>query len=177
MSPKQTHFYFTLWNRVCVENGWYHLGTTEKNARRHALHIQARCTKPDGSSKSSRHFTNQDFDRFKALCLHLLGDKKSGGTDKEEDDGLRRRLVWRIKDDARKAGLEAAYIIEVARDLNVLGNWEDLSTPDLENLRNTIHNRAGKKLGADTRNVVHRRRYTLQLPPADLAPATVQDPF
>ena len=162
MSPKQTHFYFTLWNRVMVEQGWYHLPAAEKDCKRRALHVQAGCP------ESSKAFTNSHFDKFKSACLALIEGKNDPHTADEE--GQRRRLVWRIKDDAKKAGLDAAYIIAVARDLAVLGNWQDLDLPGLTNLRNTIHDRAGSKLGHDTRNVRHVRHYVLDKVPRMFQP-------
>lgn len=164
MSERQRIFYFTLWNRVMVERGWYHLPAAEKDAKRRALHLQAGCP------ASSKQFTNAHFDRFKAAALALAEGKNSAGEQRADDDGQRRRLVWRIKDDARKAGLDAAYITAIARDLHVLGNWQDLDLPSLTNLRNTIHDRAGHKLGHDTRNVPHRRHYVLDKIPGMFVP-------
>jgi hypothetical protein len=164
MSPKQTTFYFTLWNRVMVEQGWYHLASAEKDEKRRALHTQAGCP------ASSKDFTNLHFDRFKSACMVILTGKKDGGLPRVDDDGQRRRLVWRIKDDAKKAGLAPEYIVGLARDLAVLGNWEDLDLAGLTNLRNTIHNRAGRKLGHDPRNVRHVRHYTMDAVPRMFEP-------
>lgn len=174
MSPKQTTYYFTLWNRVMVEQGWYHLPTADKDAKRRALHVQAGCP------ASSKAFTNQHFNRFKIACEALIAGRNSCGPDKADDDDARRRLIWRIKDDARKARLDAAYIITVARDIHVLGNWEDLDMESLTNLRNTIHNRATKKTGHDTRTGPKRRRYLLDAVPRQFVPSALSvpsDPF
>lgn len=173
MSPKQTTFYFTLWNRVMVEQGWYHLKAAEKDAKRRALHLQAGCP------ASSKEFTNQHFNRFKTACEALIRGKNSAGKEKADADDARRQLVWRIKDDAKKAGLDAAYIVECARDLHVLGNWEDLDLDSLTNLRNTIHNRAGSKLGHDPRNVLHKsshRKYVLDAVPRMFQPRPAAKP-
>lgn len=169
MSPKQTTFYFTLWNRVMVEQGWYHLPAAEKDSKRRALHLQAGCP------ESSKDFTNQHFNRFKTACEALIRGKNSAGKEKADADDERRRLVWRIKDDARKTGLAADYIYQVAKDLHVLGNWEDLDLDSLTNLRNTIHNRAGSKLGKDTRSIhtpAPRRHYVLDQVPRMFVPRT-----
>jgi len=180
MSPKQNDFYFTLWNRVCVEQGWYHLSAAEKRSERMRLHLQAGCKyvggPKNGEPKSSKDFTNADFDRYKAECQKLIAGLRHGGDPRVVDDGQRRRLVWRIKDDAKKAGLDAAYIAECARDLHVLGNWQDLDLDSLTNLMKTIHNRAGKKLGRDTRNVDHkpsRRHYVMDAVPRMFDPRPV----
>ena len=167
MSEKQRVFYFTLWNRVMVEKGWYHLPADEKDCKRRALHEQAGCP------ASSKAFTTGHFDRFKSACLALIEGKNDPHT--ADEDGARRRLVWRIKADAKKAGLEAAYIVAVARDLAVLGNWEDLDLPGLTTLMHTIHNRAGAKCGHDTRNVPHVRHYTMDAVPRMFAPKGAHD--
>ncbi|MEI6034493.1 MAG: hypothetical protein WCS65_09465 [Verrucomicrobiae bacterium] len=175
MSPKQTVYYFTLWNNVMVEMGWHHLPAAEKNAKRYALHKQAGCP------PSSKGFSNQHFNRFKTRCEAIIAGKNDGGMDKVDADDARRRLVWRIKDDAKKAGLSPEYIKEVARDLHVLGNWEDLDLDSLKNLMLTIHNRASGKVGADTRKVPHtcpvapaarRRRYILDMNPSPFVPSS-----
>ena len=177
MSPAQRTFYFSLWNRVMVEQGWHHLRTAEKDAKRRALHVQAGCKNADGTAKSSKAFTNADFDLFKAECLKLTSGQRNGGEPRVADDGQRRRLVWRIRDDAKKAGLSPEYIAEVARDLHVLGNWQDLDLPGLTNLMKTIHNRAGKKLGHDPRNVEHKRRhYVLDKVPRMFRPQPAAKP-
>jgi len=171
MSEKQRVFYFTLWNRVMVEKGWYHRPADEKRAKRLALHMQAGCIDPETRDpKSSKAFSNSDFNRFKTHCEALLAGRNSPGPGKADADDARRRLVWRIKSDARKAGLDAAYIVAVARDLAVLGNWEDLDIPGLTNLMHTIHNRAGAKCGHDTRNVPHVRHYTMDAVPRMFRP-------
>ena len=167
MSPKQTTFYFTLWNRVMVEQGWYHLPAAEKDCKRRALHEQAGCP------ASSKAFTNGHFDKFKSACLALIAGKNDPHTADEE--GQRRRLVWRIRDDSRRAGLSAEYISSVARDLAVLGNWEDLDLKSLTNLRDTIHNRAGQKLGHDTRTR-KTRHYVLDKVPRMFQPRPAAKP-
>ena len=164
MSPKQTTYYFTLWNRVMGEQGWYHLPAAEKDSKRRALHMQARCP------ASSKEFTNQHFNRFKSHCEALISGKNDGGTQIVDEKDAVRRLIWRIKDDAKKAGLTPEYIIELARDLHVLGNWEDLDLESLTNLRNTIHNRAGMKIGQDTRNVITPRHYVINKVPRKFIP-------
>lgn len=153
MTAKQTALYWRMWAAVCSEFGW----KNSDSERRHALHVQAGC--PESMTK----FNNNSFDRFLAFVRSLLG-QKNGGLDKSEVDGERKRLVWRIKADAKKGGIDDAYIVKVSRDLNVLGNWEDLALDDLKNLRDTIHNRAGKKIGRDTRTKP-RRQYVLDAVP------------
>lgn len=174
MSPKQKTYYFTLWNRVMVQKNWHKLSTKERDQERYKIHAKAGCP------QSSLKFTNLHFNRFKSACEALLAGKNTGGNGKVDDDDARRRLVWRIKDDARKAGLAPEYIIECARDLHVLGTcWEDLDLDSLTNLMQTIHNRAGSKLGRDTRSLQHaapRRRHALEAVPRMFTPRRADKP-
>jgi len=146
MTPRQRSFYFSLWNQVCVEQGWYHLPQAQKDAKRRALHAQAGCP------ASSKEFTNRHFDAFRAHCAALLAGKKTGGAAVVEEAGERRRLVWRIKADAKRGGLADAYIRTLARGLCGLGAWEDLDLASLTNLRATIHNRAAAHVAAARRD-------------------------
>lgn len=146
MTDRQKFFYFGLWNSVVVEQGWCDLSAAEKTRKRRAMHARAGCP------ESSKSFTNRDFDRFKALCEAIIAGKNFTGCAKADADGARRSFVWRIKTDAKKSGLAPEYITAIARDLYALGNWEDLDLASLKKLMLTIHNRAGAKLGKDTRS-------------------------
>jgi len=168
MSPSQHALYFRIWNSLCVEQGWYHLAAKEKDAKRRALHLQARCP------SSSKDFSNQHFNRFKGLCEALLAGRKFTGTDAADAHDQTRRVIWRIEEDCKKAGLDEAYVVAIARDLTALGNWRDLDLDTLTKLRTTIHNRASKKLGHDTRTTP-KRRYALDAVPRSFASAN--EPF
>ena len=165
MSPKQQVYYFTLWNKVMVHEGWHKLSAARKDEERYKIHAEVGC--PD----SSKDFTNQHFNRFKARCEAILAGKNDGGTQIVDEKDAVRRLVWRIKDDAKKAGLSPEYIIDVARDIHVLGNWEDLDLESLTNLMRTIHNRAGKIVGHDTRSMqAAPRHYVINKVPRQFVP-------
>lgn len=155
LTEDQTKFYWNLWKRVCAEHGW----KQADNEKRYALHARARCP------QSMKDFTNDSFDKFKGLCLHLLGEKSGNN-----ETGPRTRLIWRIKNDARLAGQSDDYIRKIATDLTGLGCWEDLSLEDLTNLRNTIHNRAGKSLECDTRTRHTPRRKIILTPEKTFTP-------
>lgn len=174
MSPKQTTYYFTLWNQVMVAQGWYHESADKKRERRLAAHVQAGCINCDGSAKSSKNLSNVDFGLIKAYFQKLITGKNHGGLEKVKEDDARRRLVWRIKADSKIGGLNTAYIKIIAKEMHVLGNWEDLPMDDLTNLRNAIHNRAGSKAGKDTRTAT-RRTYTLDSIPRQFVPKCIKD--
>jgi hypothetical protein len=165
MSPKQTTLYWSFWNRVCTEHGWKNNDST----RRYALHTAAGC------AASMKAFTNRDLDRYLSHCRQLLGAREDITVQAEA--GERRRLIWRIQEDAKTAGLADAYLDKIATDQFGLACWRDLSIQDLTHLRNIMHNRAGTKCGHDTRTVQAqqaRRRYILRMNepavPADLQP-------
>jgi len=155
--------YNTEWKAVCSTRNW----KVNDEAARLAFHREHNL--PDSRKDWN---TRNHFDTFLAACKEAKG-QRTGGSKRTDEDGERRRLVWRIKDDAKKAGLSPAYIAECARDLHVLGNWEDLDIDSLTNLMMTIHNRAGRKLGHDPRNVRHtapRRQYVLDKVPRMFTP-------
>jgi hypothetical protein len=155
------------WPAVCAAKGW------DENDKAVQIDFHRALGLPD----SRAHWnTRRDFDTFLGACKEAKG-QRTGGQKRVDEDGERRRLVWRIKDDAKKAGLGPDYIIECARDLHVLGNWTDLDIDSLTNLMKTIHNRAGQKLGHDPRNVPHAgRRYLLVKIPRMFTPRPAKNP-
>lgn len=145
----------TEWNEVCAVRGWSPNDDT----------VRLQFYRDNGLPESRSDWnTRGHFDTFLAACKEAKGIR-TGGPQRTDDDGERRRLVWRITEDAKKAGLNRDYIVHLARDLHVLGNFEDLDLPSLQNLMRAIHNRAGKKLGRDTRTRPARRRYVLDAVP------------
>ena len=142
LTTRQASYYWSLWKQW-LEAHPEAAGETsaQRDARRRELHKRAKCR------PSMRDFSNNDFARFKAQVLADLAGGNSGGAGKATDDDIRRRLIWRIKYDASRAGLADEYIRSLAGDLTLLGDvWEDLDLPRLENLRNTINNRARVKI-------------------------------
>lgn len=157
------------WPAVCAARDW------EENDETARVEFHRANGLPDSRKDWN---TRGHFDTFLAACKEAKG-QRTGGSKRTDEDGQRRRLVWRIKDDAKKAGLDAAYIAECARDLHVLGNWQDLDLASLTNLMKTIHNRAGSKLGHDPRNVDHkpaRRHYVLEKVPRMFTPRPATKP-
>lgn len=153
MSPKQVTLYWRTWGAVCAELGW----KNSDSEHRRALHAEAGC-KP-----SMKDFTNRDLDLFLACCRRLLGQPVTAST--AGDLGERKRLIWRIRQDAARAGLDDAYLNKLSTDLYGLGCWDELCLADLTNFRNAIHDRAGKRLGEDTRTRERRPRRFYQLRP------------
>lgn len=121
-----------MWSAVCIEHGW----TTNDSDKRYAVHSQAECP------QSMRKFENRDFDRFINYCKRLLDRDYSTFID---EVGERRRMIWRINQDATAAGFDEAYVRRIARDMYVFDSFDLLCLNDLRNLRNVIHNRSIKR--------------------------------
>ncbi len=151
LSPKQKGIYWSLWSGVLKARNWQHLSSNEQDLHRYAFHRE------NNLPESMTAFNKRDhFDTFKAAALRVIkGDGPSATTAAE--DGERKRLIWRIKEDAKKAGLDATYLAKVSTDLYGLACWDELCIADLTNLRDTIHNRAGTRQGHDTRTQPRRR--------------------
>jgi len=133
MSPAQNAKYWRTWSALCTEHGW----KNSDSERRYALHKEAGCP------QSMKDFTNTSFDKFLGVAKRLLGQKVDPA--RASGDGERRRLIWRIKQDAKKANLEQAYLNKLAEDLTGLACWEELALDQLTNFRNAIHNRASHR--------------------------------
>jgi hypothetical protein len=140
LSKKQTSLYWRTFGAVCAEQGW---SGAERDARRKAITKQAGLVdRATGEARSMTTFGNRDLDRFLAECAKYLGaHTAAAATDARE----RKRLVWRIEQDAARAGLSAEYLAKVSTDLTGLGCWRELALDQLENFRNAIHNRAAAK--------------------------------
>ena len=132
MGKAKEALYWRTWASVCVHMGWKH----SASSYRYALHLEAECKNADGSHKSMKDFTNDDFTRYLDYCSILLGKHR---------DGERAQLCWRVRKDARDADLSPQYLAKLSTDLYGLGCWEELSKDDLEKFRNTVHNRAYAK--------------------------------
>lgn len=132
LSAKQTQLYWRTWAALVREHGWH--GEPELTERRRALHAVAGCP------ESMRKFTNADMDRFLRAARASLAGKNHNPSISSEA-GERRRLIWRIREDSKSAGLDPAYVEQLARDLTGLGCYEELAIDDLRNLRNLVHNR------------------------------------
>lgn len=131
MSPKQTSLYWRTWSALCDEFDWRH----NETARRYALHAEAGCP------QSSRDWDNTHFDKFLAHSRALLAGKPPTGERINEEAGARRRLEWRIRQDLRAAHLDVSYVAKLATDMYGLGCWTLLALDQLQNLRDTVHNR------------------------------------
>jgi len=118
----------------------------KRDERRYALHAQAGCP------QSMKDFNKREhFDKYLETANALIGGRLNGGPTRVEADGERRRLIWRIRKDAKIGGLDNAYLNKMATDLYGLACWDVLALDQLTNMRDVIHNRAGKRIGRDTR--------------------------
>ncbi len=122
MSPKQTSLYWREWaavRRVCPE------------ADRHELHARAL-----GLDKSSKEFTNADFDKVLAEFRAISEPDNLEGQLRQISQPVR-RLIWRI----RKLAPES-YWRAIARDKFGTETLAELSEGQLTMLRNTLAARA-----------------------------------
>lgn len=156
LTTKQVQKYWRTWAKIIAFQGWSHEPAARKDVRRKATHIMCGLKNADGTARSMKTFANRDFSRWLAATAHLCDEVDIRDRDREN-------ALWRIENDAKKGGLDIAYIESMARELYNTTAWRDLSFDQLENLRDAIHNRAGKKIGHDTRYVSSqpRRKYTL----------------
>ena len=130
LTKKQTTLYWRTWAAVCAAQGW----ERADNSRRYALHEHAGCP------QSMRDFTNRDFSRFleSSAPLRDLVDIR---------DRDRENALHTIRTDAARANFSDAYLRKISLDLYGTTDCERLPMPQLENLRNILHNRARKHQG------------------------------
>lgn len=163
LSKKQTSLYWRTWGAVCAEQGWT---GKERDERRKAVTKQAGLIdRATGEARSMMSFGNRDLDLFLAECAKLLGTHTAAAT---TDSRERKRLIWRIEQDAAAAGLQEPYIEQLSTDLYGLACWRQLAIDDLTKLRDTIHNRAAKKSP--------RPRVSAACPPVARSPRRTKTP-
>jgi len=157
LTPKQEQKYWRTWAKILACQGWAHETSAKKDQRRYATHIMCGLKSEDGTARSMKSFVNRDFSRWLAATAHLCDEVEVRDRDRENS-------VWRIRQDARAAGLSDEYLAAIARDVFGTNDWCGLPGDQLIKFRNTIHNRAGSHTGHDTRTEAPaqpRRKYTL----------------
>lgn len=159
LTPKQQQKYWRTWAKIMACRGWAHESSAAKDQRRYGTHIMCGLKNEDGTARSMKTFGNRDFSRWLAATAHLCEEIDIRDRDRENS-------VWRIRHDAKAAGLSDEYLATIARDKFATSDWTSLPSDQLQKFRNTIHNRAGSHTGHDTRTapaapVQARRKYTL----------------
>lgn len=105
-----------------------------------------------GEYVSWSHFGDAHVDRMKRRLLAMLNPNDLAIQMADSEDGAdaaaRKRLLHRIETDARRAGFSDEYMAKVATDFYDRSDWRALPIADLENLRNTIANRARRQPAA-----------------------------
>lgn len=112
-----------------------------------------------GDYVSWSHFENTHVDRMKRRLMAMLNpndvDAQMADSDEGGEAATRERLLHRIDADMRKAGFGDWYVRKIAVDLYDAADWRALPLDRLENLRNTIANRARRKAPSDPVPVRH----------------------
>jgi hypothetical protein len=151
MSPKQTQLYWRAWGQV---------RKAKPDADRHELHRQAL-----GSGKSSKDFTNADFDKVLQVFWSIA---KSDSIDPQirQQNGERRRLIWRIEQSLQSLSVygvkplpyfEAILSSKYGQEATV----ETLSDDDLKKLQITLWARVQthrKKAGDNGPSLLEKTR-------------------
>lgn len=146
MTSKQNTLYWRLWAKTCKTQGWSAESAARRDERRHALHRAL------GLPDSHKAWNNSQFSAWISGSAHLRDEIDIRDRDREN-------ALWTIE------RLRAAFILVLGADYvrSILVDWRDtedldafpLSDPkaypkekgklrDLENLRNTLHNRLGR---------------------------------
>jgi hypothetical protein len=160
MSPKQTQLYWRAWGQV---------RKAKPDADRHELHRRAL-----GSGKSSKDFTNADFDKVLQVFWSVAKPDNLEPQIRQEN-GERRRLIWRIRQSLRSLsvyGIQPIPYFEsiLASKYGAETTLETLSETDLKKLQMTLWARVQtyrKKAGDNGPALLEKTR--LQ-PDVDLGP-------
>lgn len=128
LTKKQTVLYWRTWAAICEAQGW----ERSDSEQRYEVHKHCRCP------QSMRAFTNRDFSKFLSASAPLRDAIDIRDRDREN-------ALHTIGRDAARAGLDTAYLRRICADIYGTIDFERLPMPSLENLRNTIHNRARAK--------------------------------
>lgn len=134
MTKKQERFYWQLWAAV---------RRVEPDADRHELHRRAEC-----SNTSHKDFTNEDFDRFKAVCLAIT---KPDDFDAQFDQVKMPAQRFRVAVDFARAALEVDenYLRAIADQMHLkqgaVFTLDSLSDADLKKLLIALKQAARRK--------------------------------
>lgn len=125
MSRRQSALYWDLWRQVCARQGW---GRAD-GERRHDAHTAAL-----GHDKSSKEFTNADFDRIKMHFRLLIDpeDLEAAVFLEDPSQGTVKRLLHAI------GKVPEALVLRIARERFGVANWRGLAPDQLHQLLMTL---------------------------------------
>lgn len=131
MTDKQKWFYFKLWRQACQAQGWKQSDTD----KRHEITLEVL-----GYHKSSKFFTNQEFDRVKRHLQFLAkpNDLDAAIAADNPQDEERKRLLWKIQ----SLNFNSKYISEILFDRWGIRELERLNLDQLNELKLTLIQRA-----------------------------------
>lgn len=169
MTAAQRIMLFNLFSQLAKKHGW---GTAQREVERERITRATLGCEPGDETPSWSSLTNRQVDKLKArMQLEIQDDLDSALLDDAEqlrDAGDRKRLLYSIGQLILQLG-GIAYAEKICRDLYDTADIENLPTPKLANLRNTLANRARRRT---TSAAGHRSGH--RPPPVDTRPIDPQ---
>lgn len=140
MNDAQRIMLFRLFGNLANARTW---GVAERDLQREKITAEL-----FGAPRSWSTFNNSDVDRMKARLTALANPDSIDAQiadGRAAHEGERKRLLHRIEEDMRRGGFNDSYVMTLCRDLYDTHRWRELDLPRLENLRDTLANRARRK--------------------------------
>lgn len=138
LTPSQQKRFWREWSNACHVQGWTRAQSwtgAQIDAERHALLARA------GFSSLTQVDHTAGFDRVLAE-LALLARPANMNSQLRQIEQPRTRLLWSIRHSGQKYNLSTEYWQTIAIDRFGTSDLEQLTTPQLEQLRNTLASRA-----------------------------------
>lgn len=166
MTAEQRTMLFSLFARLAKAMGW---GPSMRDLKRAELTADV-----FGEAVSWSAFNDRHVDRMKRRLIACLNPHDLAAQRADSDEGAdaaaRRRILYGIEQQMRRAGFDEAYVRKIAVDFYDFAEWRELPIPQLENLRNTLANRARRKTpssepAAPKPPVIHRRSRRVDVVP------------
>lgn len=130
MSPRQTALYWREWSaaKLALMSGRETWTKLEETMRRHAIHLETL-----GTDKSSRDFTNTDFDQILGAfrAISRPGDLNA---QLRQIRGAHRRAEWALDRLMRKLGVDRNYVQGVIDHMDFEHEGSAIRHPNLDDL-------------------------------------------
>lgn len=149
-SDAQRIMLFSLFSKLAIARGW--IGQVQREIEREKLTRECLGLGSDADAEETPSWSALENAEIDLLKRRMIALREGDSLDAQladvmaRDDGERRRLIYRIEQDAKRAGFGDAYMNTIVRDMEDAGaDWRALPLPALENLRDTVANRARRK--------------------------------